>query len=211
MHGPQLGPRFFVGEAGDRVVGHRQLDRCAEFVLEAVRGYLELHWANGCQHRCLVADVFVAQHLHHALFVELVDAISELLEAAGVFGAGDGEVLRSERRDGRVANLIVLPEGVANAYLVCVDQTNNVARPGFVERFAVGAECGVGVFRGQRLAAVVVGDDHAAFELAAAHTEERRAVAMCLVHVGLHLEHKAGERRIERPRRVFVVALLWLG
>ena len=47
-----------------------------------------------------------------------------------------------------------------------------------------------------------VGDDHAPLEAARAHPEEGDAVAVRRVHVGLHLEHEAGERGVERSRAV---------
>ena len=57
----------------------------------------------------------------------------------------------------------------------------------------------MGVLGGERLAGGLVGDDHAAVELARADPQEGDAVAVGLVHVGLHLEDDAGERRVERP------------
>ena len=51
-------------------------------------GDLELHRADGSEHRSLVAAPVRAQHLDDALLVELVDAAPELLVARRVLGAG---------------------------------------------------------------------------------------------------------------------------
>ena len=96
---PQRGGAGRVGPAGDAVGRRAELDRRAELVLQPVDGHLELHRADGGEHRGLVAEVRVAQHLHHALLVELGDAPAELLEPAGVPHAGDREVLGGEARD----------------------------------------------------------------------------------------------------------------
>ena len=146
----------------------------------------------------LVALVGVAQHLHHALLVELGDAPAELLELAGVAHPGDREVLGGEARDGGELDGLVDPERVADAHVGGVDQADDVAGVGLLDGLALLAEHLVGVLGGERLAGRAVGDDHAPLEAARAHPQERDAVAVRRVHVGLHLEHEAGERGVER-------------
>ena len=79
----QLGGRGLVGVPRPRARSWRWV-RGAELVLEAVDRHLELHRADGREHRRLVTEVGVSQHLHHALLVELGDAAAELLEATRV-------------------------------------------------------------------------------------------------------------------------------
>ena len=93
---PQRRLRGGVGAAGHLVAGRAQLDRRPELVLEPPGGHLELQPADRGQHRGLVAQVGVAQHLHHALLVELGDAPAELLEAARVAHPDRREVLGGE-------------------------------------------------------------------------------------------------------------------
>jgi hypothetical protein len=82
-----------VAEGGEmRFDDHPDLDHEdataeSELVLEAV-GHLELHRADRGEHRGLVAEVGVAQHLHHALLVELGDARRNCLNRPVSSGRG---------------------------------------------------------------------------------------------------------------------------
>ena len=62
--------------------------------------HFQLQRANRAEDRLAAPDRRI-QHLHQALFLELADAIVELLEAH-VAQTGDAEVFRREARDGRV-------------------------------------------------------------------------------------------------------------
>ncbi len=116
----------------------------------------------------------------------------------------DREVLGREARDRRERHLLVHVERVADAHVVRVDEPDDIAGERLLEGLALLAEHRVGVLGGERLAGAVVGDDHAALETTRADPEEGDAVAVRLVHVGLHLEHEPRERRVERPRRLVV-------
>ena len=86
---------------------------------------------------------------------------------------------------------------VADPHVGGVDQADDVAGPRLLDRLPLLAEHRVGVLGGERLAGRPVGDDHPPLEPARAHPQERDAVAVRPVHVRLHLEHEARERRVE--------------
>ena len=188
-----------VLRATRHVVGLSSVGR-AELVLEPMGGHLELHRADRGQHRGLVTEVLVAQHLHHALLVELGDAATELLEPTGVLHASDDEVLGRELGQPRELDGRVEVERVADRDVRGVDQADHVARPRLVDRVALLPEHGVGVLGGEGLAGGPVGDDHPPLEAARAHAHERDAIAVRWVHVRLHLEGEGRERRVERAR-----------
>ena len=147
-----------------------------------------------------VADVGVAQHLHHALLVELREALAELLEPAGVERAGRGEDLGREPRDRRerATGVAGVEQRVAELQAGGVDEADDVAGEGLLDRLALGAERGGGVLGGELAAGAVVRDAHAPLEAARADAGEGDAVAVRRVHVGLHLEHERRERAVER-------------
>ena len=82
---------------------------------------------------------------------------------------------------------------------VGVDQADHVAGEGLLDGLPVLPEHGLGVLGGERAPGRGVGQHHAALEPARAHPDERHPVPVRRVHVGLHLEHQAGERRVDRP------------
>ena len=100
--GGDPGRRRLVGTQREAVGQPIELDRGAELVLHPVHGHLELHGADGGEHRCAVPAAVGAQHLDDALGVQLRDALAELLVLRGVLAVADGEVLGREggqRRD----------------------------------------------------------------------------------------------------------------
>ena len=93
--------RLLVGQPDRLVRGREDLGRRTELATQAVGEHLELQLADGGEDRLAVAEVGVAQHLHHALLVELREALAELLEPPVVERSGLGEHLRGEPRDRR--------------------------------------------------------------------------------------------------------------
>ena len=91
-------------------------------------------------------------------------------------------------------------QGVAGTQRGRVDQPDHVAGERLVHGRPVLAEHRLGVLGGERPAGGGVGQHHAALEPARAHPDEGDPVAVGSVHVRLHLEHQAGERRVDRPR-----------
>ena len=91
-----LSVRRIAWYGADRIsIGRVELD------VEPVGEHVELQLADRGQHGRGVAPVGVLEHLDDALFVELVEALAELLELAGVERAGGGEHLGGELRDRR--------------------------------------------------------------------------------------------------------------
>ena len=101
-------------------------------------------------------------------------------------------------REGGELDRLVEIKRVADPYLVGVDQADDVAGKCLVDRGAFLTEHLVRVLRGEWLAGAPVGEDHAAFESARAHAQERETIAVRRVHVGLNLEHETAEGCIER-------------
>ena len=154
---PQLRRGGLVGAPSHAPRGGAQLGGRAELVLEPVDGHLELHRADRREHRRLIAEVGVAQHLHHALLVELRDAAPELLEPARVPHPGHLEVLGRElgqpgELDGRLE-----VQRVAHGHVHRVHQADHVAGPRLLDRVALLPEHRVGVLGGERLARWVRG------------------------------------------------------
>ena len=85
---PRSGRRGVVGAAGDGVGRGRHVGGGAELVLETPARHLELHGPDRGEDGRLIAQLGVAQHLHHTLLVELRHALAELLEPARVAEPG---------------------------------------------------------------------------------------------------------------------------
>ena len=120
----------------------------------------------------------------------MLQAGAEFLGVGGV-GVGDvGEDLRREARDLVKEDDAVLGQRVADAERVVADEADHIARPGLVHGLALLAEELVRGGEPDRLAGLRVQDVHVALEFARAHAQERDAVAVPRVHVGLDLEMK---------------------
>ena len=78
-----------IGGAGHRVGQRLQLDRRAESRCHPVAATSNCIGPDRGEDRGLVAASVRAQHLDHALLVELVDAALELLVPRGILGPGD--------------------------------------------------------------------------------------------------------------------------
>ena len=88
---------------------------------------------------------------------------------------------------------------VADAELSGIDQPDDVAGVGDVDRLAVAAEEPVGARRANQLADAAVGAPSCpCVNSARADAHERDAIAMPRVHVRLDLEHEAGEAIVGR-------------
>src|SRR5581483_8828431 len=134
----------------------RQFDRRTELVLEAVDGDLELHRPDRSEHRRLVTERIVTQHLHDTLLIELGDARAELLEPPGVADTGDGEVLGREARNRLERHRLVDPQGVAYPDVTRVHETDHVTGIRSVDRLPLLAEHRMGVLRRELLAGCAV-------------------------------------------------------
>ena len=161
---------------------------------------VELHGSDSRQDRRLRSATLRDQELHHALGLELRDPAPELLGATGIRRADHGEVLGSERRHARERHRICGVKRVAGTQRPGVDEPHDVAGVGEFHRGAVAAEHGVRVLGGEGPPRGGMDQDHAALEHAGADAHEGDAVAVRGVHVGLHLEHEPGERRLQRAR-----------
>ena len=126
----------------------------------------------------------------------------KLLVAGRVAVSHRDEVLGRERRDRRELDRIVEVQRVADAQVGGVDDADDVAGEGLVEHDAVVAEDLVRVGERERLAAARVRHLHPALEAPRCDAQERDAVAVARVHVRLDLEDEAGERGVDRARRV---------
>ena len=200
---PQQLRAGLVGLARDHVAGRVELGRRAELGLEARERHLELHRADGGEQRLLVAALRIAQHLHDALLVERREAAPELLVAAGVAAAHHGEVLgREARASAGSAPARPARDRVTRAQAGGVDEADDVAREGLLERQALLPEGLVGVAQGHRAPGALVVHLHPALEAARADADVREPVAVARVGVGLHLEHEAREGVVDphRPR-----------
>ena len=141
----------------------------------------------------------MTQNLHDAFLVELFNAAVELLIATRIEHADRREKLGGEAWDTRIVDPWSGEEGVADAHIECVHESNDITRIGLLDGLALLTKDRVGVLGRKWFAGGAVGDHHAAFELARAHPSEGNSVTVRAIHVGLHLEHKRTEVVIEVP------------
>jgi hypothetical protein len=118
------------------------------------------------------------------------------LALIGSVEADAADDFRREVRDARDLDVGALGERVADAERAVIGNADNVAGHRFVGQLAVVAEKEHRVGDADVLAGAHVAQLHAALERARRQAEERDAVAMVGVHVGLHLEHEAGDLRL---------------
>ena len=140
-------------------------------------------------------QVGVAQHLHHALLVELGDAPAELLVPGRCRARGRRRSARG-RSSGCGGNSTgpVDLEGVADAHLGGVHEADDVAREGLLEGLALLAEDRWAYLVAKGLPVRPWVTTMPRSKLPGAHPQEGDAVAVRRVHVGLHLEHEARRR-----------------
>lgn len=165
-------------------------------VLQTVLDDLELERAHRADD--LAAVERACEQLRHALVHQLVDAFGQLLEFQRVGVLDVAELLGGERRNSGEAELLAFGEGVADLEVPRVVQTHDVARIGEVDhRLFLGHEGRRGG-EFQLLAAAYVEVVPIPFERAGTDLQERDAVAVVGVHVGVDLEDEAGHFRLRR-------------
>ena len=170
-------------------------------VLQTVLDDLELERAHRADD--LAAVERACEQLRHALVHQLVDAFGQLLEFQRVGVLDVAELLGGERRNSGEAELLAFGEGVADLEVPRVVQTHDVARIGEVDhRLFLGHEGRRGG-EFQLLAAAYVEVVPIPFERAGTDLQERDAVAVVGVHVGVDLEDEARHLllgRLHAPR-----------
>ena len=164
------------------------------FVRQAVFDHFELQGAYRADD--LAAVERRGEELRHAFVHELIDAFGQLLEFQRVGVLDVAELLGGERRNSGEAELLAFGEGVADLEVARVVQADDVARVGEVDdRLFLGHEGRRGG-EFQLLAAAYVEVVPIPFERAGTDLQERDAVAVVGVHVGVYLEYEAGHFRL---------------
>ena len=134
--------------------------------------------------------------LDDALLEKLFKAGAEFFRVGGGGVGDEREDLGREARDLVIADGFVLGQGVTDSETVVADEADDVARPSFIDGFAVLAEQFVGRGQADGAAAALMDHGHVALEFAGANADERDAIAVLGVHVGLNLKHEGGELRV---------------
>ena len=163
----------------------------AILVQQTVLYYLELQLADGAYD--LAAVEGGGEELRHALVHELADAVVELL---GFHGVGVLDVLEHLRREaGQPLEMEVLAGGqcVADFKVAGVGEADDVAGPRLVDDALFLGHEGGGGGEAHLLALADVVVIYVALEAAGADFDEGYAGAVVGVHVGVDLEHEAGE------------------
>jgi hypothetical protein len=163
----------------------------AVFVLEPVRHHFELQLADGAQQQHAAGDR--AEHLDGALLAQLGQAGAQLLGAQRVGHFDAAEHLGREERQAGVLQRLAFGDGVAELQHAVVGDADDVAGKGLVEQLAALRQEAHHRVGPQLLAGAHHLQPHAALEVARGHAHEGDAVAVGRVHVGLDLEHHAGE------------------
>ena len=101
-------------------------------VLQTVLNHLELQLTNGADDLTVIE--LVDEQLGHTLVHQLVDTLLELLGLHRVIVLDILKQLWRERRQTTEMQLLTLGECVANLeHTTCIWQTNDIARPGFID------------------------------------------------------------------------------
>src|SRR5690606_6163472 len=169
----------------------RKLDGCTIFILEAKLDDFELKGAYRTD------DLSVSQHigkeLRHAFFHELLQALFELFGLHRIqveyllkyFGRKAGYA--------RVGQSLPLCQRIADFQISRVVNTHYITRPGHVDRLAVLCHEGSRVGKSQAAVQPHVEVVAAPLEFSGAYANERDAIPVFRVHVGVYLKDKAGE------------------
>ena len=199
--GQDLGRALVVGAPGGRPRQQLGADLGAELGPQPLDGDLELHRADAGQHGHGVLGVLAPQDVDDALLVELLEAAAELLVAVDV-AVGDGhEGLGRQGRNRGEAHRRTDEQRVAHAHVAADHHAHDVPGERLVEHGPVLAEHLVREAQGQAAPGARVVDPHPALEASGADADERHAVAVARVHVGLDLERERRERRVDRMQR----------
>jgi hypothetical protein len=163
----------------------------AVLVLQAVGGHVELQHADRAQDQVVAGQR--AEELGRAFLGQLGQALLQLLELERIAQAGAAEQFRGEVGDAGEGDRFAFGEGIADGDGAVVVDADHIARPGFGGDLAVAGHEGQRVGQLHFLAGAHVEGLHAGAEAAGADAHERDAVAVLRVHVGLDLEHEAGQ------------------
>ena len=173
--------------------------------LEPLLQHVELKHAHHAHDHAFHAGANLAEYLDRTLLCKLLHSLHELLALHGVHLADARKMLRREGRDARILHAALTgAERVANREDARIEEAHDVARVRLVHDGAVVGHHGRARGELELAPALHMESVHTAFELARADAQEGDAVAVVLVHVGLDLEHEAGElvrRRVDQLAR----------
>ena len=175
-----------------RGIGHGfKADLGAVFRLQPVDDHVELQGTDNADDP--VGAEIRLEDLHQAFFGQILQALAHLLDAHGV---GETHAAQDFRREGRQAgdvDVLAFGQRIADAELAVVGHADDVARIGKIGNLAFFGEEEDRRGNGDLLAGTHMFQLHAALERARAQAHEGNPVAVLRVHVGLHLEDKAGD------------------
>ena len=154
---------------------------------------LKLEWAHRPKERHALDCVGEFELLRDALLEQLVETLAEALEfrCAGV--SQIGETLRREAGNLMVGEGGIFRDRIADEKIVIPDDAYDIASPGFIYRLAVLGEESLGIAEADCFSQTRVGGNHVTAEAAGDDSNERNAVAVLGVHVGLDFEDKTRE------------------
>ena len=180
-------------------------------MLEPVLEHFQLQRAHRAEDGVLHAQSALREDLDRAFLAELEESLLQLLALERVLAADPGEDLRREA--GQLGELEgrAFAQCVADAQRPGVEQTDDVARPGFLDDLALRSEELVGHGEAQAALLAHVPHLHAAAEAATADAQEGQAVAVRGVHVRLDLEDEPAEALVGRIDRPAARAVAWRG
>ena len=165
-------------------------------VLQPKRHDLELQLPDGAQDQLIVAQR--PEQLRGALLAQLRQPLLQRLHLERILQHRAPEDFRCETRHAGERQPLALSEGVADVDGAVVVQPDDVARVGLLGVHAIGGHEGERVRHAHLLVEPHVEQPHAARVLARAQAQKRDPVAVRRIHVGLDLEHEAGERALRR-------------
>src|SRR5690554_1200829 len=163
-------------------------------LLESMGDHIELQRTHGPENQVVVVQRL--EQLGRALLGELLQPLLQGLELERILELDTLEQFRRKVRDTHKPHLLAHGKGIANLDGAVVMQADDVAGPRLLDMRPVRGEEGQGIGNLDILADTHVTHLHVLFVLARADPQESDAVAMLGVHVGLDLEHEAGELRV---------------
>src|SRR6185437_1486089 len=165
-------------------------------ILQAERHHLELQLPHRSQDEVIVAHRL--EQLRRSLLAQLRQPFLQCLHLQWILEHRAPENLRREVGHPREGQLLPLGERVADVDRAVVVEADDVAGVGLLRMLPLRRHEGQRIRHPHFLAEPRMIEPHAARVLARAQPQERDAVAMPRVHVGLDLEHEPRQRLLQR-------------
>src|SRR5882724_1535490 len=185
-------PRILAGQpAGFKKRQSIELHRCAVFMQEAILDHLELKFPDTTDD--LLITPILGEQLGYPFIGKLKQALFQLLGLHRIFVDHLLEDLRREGGDARKIKIFPFRQRVPDLEVAGIEKTDHVPGEGFLDHIFVAGHETIGIAEADILMEADMMKVFVTLELTAAYTQERDAVAVLGIKVGVDLEYKAAE------------------